>query len=74
MKDHALVCCRFAWDCSNAMERLSKELASTFGPDTADLSMRFGIHRYVVCLHFSMLTEIIFLNSGPVTAGKYAVV
>jgi hypothetical protein len=35
---------RFAHDCNLKLHRLVKELEVTLGPDTGDLSMRFGLH------------------------------
>jgi class 3 adenylate cyclase len=43
-KDHAIVMARFATDCNLKLHRLVKELEVTLGPDTGDLSMRFGLH------------------------------
>ena len=39
-KDHATVMARFARDCLNAMNDLTKKLEISLGPDTGDLSMR----------------------------------
>jgi class 3 adenylate cyclase len=41
---HASIMARFAWDCLVRIGEISKELESTLGPDTAALSMRFGLH------------------------------
>ena len=43
-KDHAVVMCRFAKDCMDKLKPLLKKLEVVLGPDTGDLSMRFGIH------------------------------
>jgi class 3 adenylate cyclase len=43
-KDHALVMARFARDCMHRMRVLVRNLELSLGPDTADLSMRFGLH------------------------------
>jgi class 3 adenylate cyclase len=43
-KDHAVVMARFARDCMHKMHALTRRLEVTLGPDTADLSMRFGLH------------------------------
>jgi class 3 adenylate cyclase len=43
-KDHAVVMARFAHDCNIKLHRLLKDLEVTLGPDTGDLSMRFGLH------------------------------
>ena len=39
----------FARECLKKMQVLAKELEVKLGPDTGDLSMRFGLHRYDVC-------------------------
>ena len=41
---HASIMARFAWDCLIRIGEITKELESTLGPDTAALSMRFGLH------------------------------
>lgn len=43
-KDHAVVMCRFARDCMDKLKPLLKKLEVVLGPDTGDLSMRFGLH------------------------------
>jgi class 3 adenylate cyclase len=43
-KDHAVAMARFARDCMHRMHQLTRKLEVVLGPDTADLSMRFGIH------------------------------
>jgi class 3 adenylate cyclase len=43
-KDHAVVMARFARDCMHRMHQLTRKLEVVLGPDTADLSMRFGLH------------------------------
>ncbi len=42
--DHALVMARFAHDCMKKMQSLVKQLELSLGPDTADLTMRMGLH------------------------------
>jgi class 3 adenylate cyclase len=42
--NHAVIMARFAEDCLVRMKDLVAELESSLGPDTADLSMRFGLH------------------------------
>ena len=42
--NHASLMARFAWDCLIQIGEITKELESTLGPDTAALSMRFGLH------------------------------
>ena len=41
---HASIMARFAWDCLIQIGEVTKDLESTLGPDTAALSMRFGLH------------------------------
>lgn len=43
-KDHASVMARFARDCLQAMNDLTKKLEISLGPDTADLALRVGLH------------------------------
>lgn len=41
---HAVIMARFATDCLAKMDELTSELEASLGPDTGDLTMRFGIH------------------------------
>jgi class 3 adenylate cyclase len=43
-KDHAVAMARFAHDCRNKMNSVVRKLEVLLGPDTADLTMRFGLH------------------------------
>jgi class 3 adenylate cyclase len=43
-KDHAVVMARFARDCTNKANKITRELEVTLGPDTADLAFRIGLH------------------------------
>jgi class 3 adenylate cyclase len=43
-KDHAVVMARFAKDCMHQMHSLTRKLEVSLGPDTADLSLRIGLH------------------------------
>jgi hypothetical protein len=43
-KDHAVAMARFARDCMHRMHALTRKLEVTLGPDTADLSIRVGLH------------------------------
>jgi class 3 adenylate cyclase len=43
-KDHAVVMARFARDCTNKANKITRELEVTLGPDTADLAFRTGLH------------------------------
>jgi len=46
-KDHAVVMARFSRDIVRTTSQLTKKLELLLGPDTADLAMRVGLHRYV---------------------------
>ena len=41
---HAVIMARFASECRDKMNELTARLENTLGPDTADLTMRFGMH------------------------------
>ena len=43
-KDHAVVMVKFARDCREKFNEVSRNLEVTLGPDTGDLGMRFGLH------------------------------
>jgi len=43
-KDHAVIMAKFARDCRDQMSALTKSLEISLGPDTSDLTMRFGLH------------------------------
>jgi len=43
-KDHAIVMCRFAHECYMKLLSLVRDLEKRLGPDTGDLTMRFGLH------------------------------
>jgi class 3 adenylate cyclase len=47
-KDRAVVMARFARDCLTKMNYLTKKLEVKLGPDTADLSIRVGLHIVVL--------------------------
>lgn len=42
--DHAVVMSRFAISCMMKMQELLQKLEQILGPDTCELSMRFGLH------------------------------
>jgi hypothetical protein len=44
MKKIIVAMSRFAFDCMLQVLRLTKQLESTLGPDTGDLSTRMGLH------------------------------
>ena len=44
MKNHAVVMVKFAADCLDAMNSLTRELELTLGPGTGNLSLRLGLH------------------------------
>ena len=43
-KDHAVVMARFARDCRDELNLLTRSLEVSLGPETSDLVMRFGLH------------------------------
>lgn len=43
-KDHAVIMAKFARDCRDQMSALTRSLEISLGPDTSDLTMRFGLH------------------------------
>jgi class 3 adenylate cyclase len=43
-KDHAVAMCRFALDCVQKMDILTRKLEVLLGPDTTELQMRVGLH------------------------------
>jgi class 3 adenylate cyclase len=43
-KDHAVAMVRFARECMHRMLQLTRKLEVVLGPDTGDLTMRFGLH------------------------------
>jgi hypothetical protein len=47
--DHAVAAIKFARGCLQKMKETTLKLEVSLGPDTADLGMRIGIHRYVWC-------------------------
>lgn len=42
--DHAVIMTKFAQDCVQKLRKLTNDLMHRLGPDTAELSMRFGLH------------------------------
>jgi hypothetical protein len=44
MKNHCVVMARFALDCIQTMDVLTKRLETKLGPDTGDLNVRIGLH------------------------------
>ena len=43
-KNHASIMVRFAADCRNKMNELTKELEPVLGEGTSELSLRIGLH------------------------------
>jgi len=43
-KDHAIAMLRFAYACRIRVNRIMKQLEVHLGPDTGDLTVRFGVH------------------------------
>jgi len=46
MENHAAIMAQFARACMFKMLQIVRALEKHLGPDTGDLSMRFGLHRY----------------------------
>ena len=42
--DHYVIMVKFARDCRSKLAQLTKELAKSLGPDTAELKLRFGLN------------------------------
>lgn len=42
--NHAVIMTRFSWECMLKMNEITKELEVSLGPDTGELTMRFGLH------------------------------
>lgn len=49
-EEHAVAACKFAKSCLKKMKEITLKLEVSLGPDTADLGLRVGIHRYVCSL------------------------
>lgn len=43
-KDHAVIMARFARDCRDQLTTLTRSLEVSLGPETSELTMRFGLH------------------------------
>jgi len=43
-KDHAVIMAKFARDCRDQLNTLTRSLEVSLGPETSDLTMRFGLH------------------------------
>lgn len=56
-RDHAIQMARYATDCMSAMAKITKELEIKFGPDTAELSLRVGLHSGYVILRYLPLNK-----------------
>ena len=41
---HALIMAKFAFECRVKLDKVTRSLEVLLGPDTGDLSMRFGLH------------------------------
>jgi class 3 adenylate cyclase len=44
MINHAVAMCQFAHDILTVMRKLTREMETSLGPDTGDLSLRIGLH------------------------------
>lgn len=47
-KNETVIAARFARDCMKKMKETVLKLEVSLGPDTADLDLRIGMHRYVL--------------------------
>lgn len=56
---HAETMARFARDCMEKMNELTRKLEVSLGPDTTDLAMRVGLHRYVYIAKSRLLQKIL---------------
>jgi len=43
-ENHAVIMTKFSKECMTRLSQVTRELEVTLGPDTGDLSMRFGLH------------------------------
>ena len=70
-KDHAVAMAKFAFDCLKKVTEVTKKLEVALGPDTADLTVRVGLHVSIdsICSTHAVLCLISNFQSGPVTAG-----
>ena len=59
-EDHAIIMARFARDCRLKMKEVTRKLELTLGPDTGELTMRFGLH---VSITSSVLEGVKFTNT-----------
>jgi class 3 adenylate cyclase len=46
-EEHAVIASKFARSCLKAMKEITMQLEVSLGPDTSELDMRIGIHRYI---------------------------
>ena len=44
MKDHAIAMSKFSHDILSTMRMLTRQMETSLGPDTGDLSLRIGLH------------------------------
>ena len=60
---------RFAGECRLKMNELTARLENTLGPDTGDLTMRFGLHSGPVTA--GVLRGMLMTKSHYITVRKY---
>ena len=56
--DYAVIMSRFAWECKVKVGEVFKKLEVSLGPDTNDLSMRFGLHSGAVTVSWRLLSPL----------------
>eukprot|EP00980_Cylindrotheca_fusiformis_P025404 scaffold13613_cov114-Cylindrotheca_fusiformis.AAC.1 len=60
IQNHAVVACKFARDCLQKMHEMTRKMEVSLGPDTTELDLRIGIHRYVSLLIRLYLSSDVF--------------
>jgi Adenylate and Guanylate cyclase catalytic domain len=69
-EDHAVVMCRFARDCRQKMNEITRSLESTLGPDTGDLKVTPSL--LAVALLSLSSTSRRLICSGSVVRSSFA--
>ena len=71
---HAIIMAKFARDCMQKMHQVTSALEVRLGPDTCDLSMRFGLNRCVRCrLQYIASFPFLMVCSNQCTVAKLPV-
>ena len=61
--EHAIIMAKFARDCMQKMHQVTSALEVRLGPDTGDLSMRFGLNRCVKFVLSSVDSKLSFIST-----------